>query len=156
MNTEFLPKKSYAEIYNEEFIKQIAGNSSATENAINDSIQAALTAIPEIGPELVEVYMEDVRPIVNGIFRNLGQILSIVTADSPTDFVVGVVAEALAARLVASAIFAPIASPIVTAFTLGVVGIQDSHLFEDVIHTLDGTLRSDRRPMGKDGTALSG
>jgi RelE toxin of RelE / RelB toxin-antitoxin system len=40
--------------------------------------------------------------------------------------------------------------------TLGIVGIQDSHLVEDVIHALDGTLRTDRRPMGEDGTALSG
>jgi NAD(P)-dependent dehydrogenase (short-subunit alcohol dehydrogenase family) len=40
--------------------------------------------------------------------------------------------------------------------TLGVVGIQDSYLAVDVIHTLDGTPRTDRCPMGEAGTALLG
>ena len=43
-----------------------------------------------------------------------------------------------------------------TSMTLGVVGIQDSHLAGDVIDTSDGTLCTDRRSMGKDGAALSG
>lgn len=37
---------------------------------------------------------------------------------------------------------------------LGSVGIWDSHFVVDVIHALDGPLRTNRCPMGEDGAAL--
>jgi len=42
------------------------------------------------------------------------------------------------------------------ALTLGPVENQDSTCGLVVIQALDGTIRTDRRPMGEDGAALSG